>query len=119
MANMFDWTITQGDSFTEEITVEADGTPLDITGAHFTFTAKKNPVKDADVDALIGPHSWSAHTDAVNGVTTLQLTPDETTIPPNPAGWPADLQFEPQAGSVLTLHGVVRIIPQVTQARAL
>lgn len=124
MAETFDWTITRGDSFNEPLTFKVwdAGTsayvPVDLTGSTFTFTVKKDPAKD-DTARLI-QKVWSVHTDPTNGITTLELDPDETEVDPNPKpGWSADIQWEPAAGECKTIHGVLRVKQDVTKTRQL
>lgn len=103
--------LVQGDTYSSLITVIENGSPLDITGATFSFTAKRK-LSDADDDAIISK-DWSTHTAPTEGKTLLTLTDDQTDV--EEGTYYFDIQFK-LGGTVATiLIGKLFIIAQVTR----
>lgn len=73
----FDWNISQGASDSLEIEIlNEEGVAVDITGSTIYFTVKKD---DSDVTAAIAKEI-TAHTDAVNGKSSLEISSADTDI---------------------------------------
>ena len=82
MANKTDgynFYVTQGDTFSKQITVSSGGNPFNLTGLSFYFVAKVNP-SDSDHDAVIYKAVTTFSTPS-SGVFTFTLDPSDTDIP--------------------------------------
>lgn len=75
-------TVTQGDiqAIVFQIT-DANDAAIDITGYTFFFTVKTKPDDDVTDASAIVKKNWDSHTTPVSGITTLNLTAAEMSIP--------------------------------------
>ena len=112
-----DFSIVRGDTFSATITitelVSDVATPVNLTGATCFFTAKS--VADTDVtdaQAAIST-SWTAHSSATEGITTINLSKTQTKVAVGDYYY--DVQVVDSGGVVMTvLSGVVEIIKEIT-----
>ncbi len=92
---------------------QADGSPIDLTGATVWFTMKAKKT-DEDRKAAI-QKKVQDHTDAVNGVTIIQLDARETATLVPKVSYYYDFQLVDSAGRVSTiLTGSVRVLEDIT-----
>lgn len=109
---MFTISIIKGD--TSNITVtftDENSTAIDLTGSTVFFTVKK-ALSDSDDNALI-KKDITSHTDAVNGITEIILTPTDTSI--NSGSYKADLQIKNATGDIMSTEvGTVTVTQDVT-----
>lgn len=119
MAN-FTIKAVRGDTITLDFTVKrpAGGAAVDLTGATFTFTAKKK-LSDADAAALFQKTLGSgvSVTNAANGQGRVTVAPaDTTSLPDYETDLYCDLQMTEAVGTVTTVaEGILRIRPDVTE----
>ena len=113
MNNRQDIEIKRGDTFTQLITVtDYLGAVVDITGAKFFFTLKENNVdSDNDDDAIIAV-DWISHTTPESGITTLQVSAEDTKVPSRDYVYDVQMVLD---GVVTTLkYGVATVKREVT-----
>lgn len=85
MARNQDLTIKRGTTFPIEITItDADGDPVDLTGATIYFTAKavESDIITDDASAVI-EKDVTVHTDPTEGESLVTLSAADTTVTPN------------------------------------
>lgn len=95
----------RGDSFDLQVTVtdDATGLPVDITGWTLMFTVKRAADDAADDDAAAVAVDVTAHTDAVNGLSTVSLSAAQTAALLGVYAW--DLQARKPDGTITTVVG--------------
>lgn len=91
-------------------TVTSDGVAVNLTGSTVYFAVKPSSAQP-DAQALIYK-SWSSHTDAANGATTLILTSSETNIPAGDYSW--DLKIKDGSNNISgSSLGVFRVVSDI------
>ena len=75
-------TIQKGNQYTATLTfaVKSTGLPYDLTGITVYFTAKKKNDNTDDDSLAVITEKITVHTDATNGVTTLELSTTQTNV---------------------------------------
>lgn len=108
------WKIYRGDTVTRQLTFQnEDGTPMDITGATVFFTAKTAADDDVTDSAAI-KKDITSHDNAVAGLSTLILTPAETTV--TPGKYTYDFQLKTASGNIITYSGgKIEILADITR----
>lgn len=106
--------VYRGDSKTYELEfLDEQGNKLDLTNVEITFTVKRS-VYDDDSQAII-QKTITSHTDPINGITRINLSPQDTDQPDGV--YVFDIQMKDSLGNVKTLVvGKFYIKPDVTRS---
>ncbi len=106
--------VYRGDSKTYELEfLDEQGNKLDLTNIEITFTVKRS-VYDDDSQAII-QKTITSHTDPVNGITRISLTPADTDKPDGV--YIFDIQMKDSLGNIKTIVvGKFYIKPDVTRS---
>jgi len=109
---MTELSVYRGDDKTWNLNfTDANGDPIDLTGATVFFTIKVNKT-DKDSDAIISKDQ-SSHVDAVNGQTTISLTDSDTDV--RVGNYHYDIQLVDSLGIVTTIVvGAFKVKQEVT-----
>jgi len=108
-------TIKRGNPYTATITISDSGGAYDLTGKIVFFTVKRRGDKaDNDSGALI-TKDILVHTDEENGITTLELTALQTTIPIEVYEWDLRVYEAVPLVQINSTKGVCEIIDIVTK----
>lgn len=104
--------IIRGDTLLLSVEATDDDEPIDLTGNTFFFTIKRR-LTDDDDDAILAK-DWDEHTDPEEGLTELELSPEDTDI--TPGTYYYDIQLLTSANEVIsTEHGMLEVIDDVTK----
>lgn len=93
--------VIRGDSHTIPLTIENNGTPVDITGftVFFTVNADSDPIDDS---GAVIEKSVTSHTDPTNGKTLITLDPDDTTSL-TPGNYWYDIQIKDTSDNITSI----------------
>lgn len=106
--------LDEGDDETFALTrQDSSGLAIDISGYTFWLTVKNDP-EDTDANAVL-QKTVTAHTDAANGQTEIDLTNSDTEDLQGRYWY--DIQEKTSGGTINTLmHGTLYFQPDVTEA---
>lgn len=103
--------IIRGDDVSVRLTfTDADDAVISLVGATVFFTVKKK-LDTVDADADISK-TITSHTDAAGGITTADLTNDDTDL--EPGTYYYDIQIKKSGRIQSTRYGVFTVIEDVT-----
>ncbi len=107
-------TLIRGDSRNIQVTVkDSSGNAIDITGGTVFFTVNALEEPDDDTGAVI-TKDVTSHTDALSGVSTIELTSDDTDVEPGEYWY--DVQFVSTSGSVSSREkGKLLVVSDITR----
>jgi hypothetical protein len=101
--------------FELEITSPVDGLPVDITGATITFTMKKRPDIETDLEAAIQKDALVLDQVTNLGKALLELSPDDTNV--DPGIYSYDFQLKDSADNIQTLIiDTLEVLTDVTRS---
>lgn len=110
--------VTRGDSHDFEIEVQLDGNPVDLTGQSLTLTIKQHEDDDAECAVFTLTNAASGgivYTNAVAGIATASLTPEQTEQLLPGVTYFFDVQLTLSTGKVHTvLTGRIRARKDIT-----
>lgn len=103
--------VTRGDSPVIPLTINSNGSPLDITG--FTFTLTVNPLDDPPDDSGALFQISGTVTDGPNGRVQFQPSTMDTTQTPD--NYYYDIQMVGGGSTRTILKGIFKIEPDITR----
>lgn len=112
--------LVRGDTYSFQIAVILNGSPVDLSGGTLKLTAKWD-VRDTEANAvftLLSPSLGIVVTSATGGLATLTISPSQTIgLPDHQVNLPYDIQLTDFQGNIFTVMlGILSIVPDITTA---